>query len=76
MNNPLLGGMPQIGGPFGNIQQMMQRYQQFRQSFQGDPRQQVQQMLNSGQITQQQYDNAVRMAQQIQQMLPPSVHRR
>lgn len=69
MNNPLLGGMPQIGGPFGNIQQMMQRYQQFRQSFQGDPRQQVEQMLNSGKCSQQQYNNAYQMAQQFQRMM-------
>ena len=55
---------------------ILAQFMQFAQNFKGDPQQQVQQMLNSGQITQQQYDNAVRMAQQIQQMLPPSVHRR
>lgn len=44
---------------------MFQRFQQFRQSFKGDPRQQIQQMLNSGQITQAQYDNAVKMANQF-----------
>lgn len=55
---------------------ILNQFMQFAQNFKGDPQQQVQQMLNSGQITQQQYDNAVRMAQQLQQMLPPSVHRR
>lgn len=69
MNNPLMGGMPRMGGPMGNIQQMMQRFQQFRQSFQGDPRQQVQEMLNSGKINQQQYNNAYQMAQQFQRMM-------
>ena len=69
MNNPLLGGMPQMGGPFGNIQQMMQRFQQFKQSFQGDPRQQVEQMLNSGKVSQQAYNNAYQMAQQFQRMM-------
>ena len=69
MNNPLLGGMPQMGGQFGNIQQMMQRFQQFRQSFQGDPRQQVEQMLNSGKVSQQAYNNAYQMAQQFQRMM-------
>lgn len=54
---------------------MIQRFMQFRESFKGDPRQQIQQMLNSGQITQQQYNNAVQIAQQIQSMLTPSVHR-
>ena len=69
MNNPLMGGMPQMGGPFGNIQQMMQRYQQFRQSFHGDPRQQVEQMMNSVQDSQEKYNQAYQMAQQWQRMM-------
>lgn len=48
---------------------MLQQFQEFKNSFKGDPRQQIQQMLNSGQITQQQYDNAVKMANQFQQFL-------
>ena len=54
---------------------MIQRFMQFKQSFNGDPRQQIQQMLNSGQISQQQYNNAVQVAQQIQQMLMPNGRR-
>ena len=69
MNNPLMGGMPQMGGPMGNFQNIMQRFQQFRQSFQGDPRQQVQQMLNSGQVSQEKYNQAYQMAQQFQKMM-------
>ena len=49
--------------------QMLQQFNQFRQNFKGDPRAQIQQMLNSGRISQQQYDNAVRMANQFQRML-------
>ena len=41
----------------------------------GDPNQMIQQMLNSGRVTQAQYDNAVKMAQQLQSMLTPSGHR-
>lgn len=41
----------------------------------GDPNQMIQQMLNSGRITQAQYDDAVKRAQQIQQMFSPSAHR-
>jgi vancomycin permeability regulator SanA len=37
--------------------------------FQGDPRQQVQQLLNSGKVSQSQYNNAVQMANQLQRML-------
>lgn len=43
----------------------VQRLMQFRQNLNGDPNQQIQQALNSGQITQQQYNNAVRQVQQI-----------
>lgn len=65
MSNPLFNQMQ----PQNQFTQMMQRFQQFRQQFQGDPRQQVQQLLNSGKVTQQQYNNAVQMAQQFQRMM-------
>lgn len=55
--------------------QMIQQFLQFRQNFTGDARAQVQRMLNSGQISQAQYDQAVSMAQQLQQMLSSSVRR-
>lgn len=55
--------------------QMIQQFMQFRQNFQGDPKAQIQQMLNSGRITQAQYNQAVQMAQQLQTMLTPSAHR-
>lgn len=48
---------------------ILQQFLQFKQSFQGDPQQQVQQLLNSGRVSQQQYNNAVQMAQQLQKML-------
>jgi len=67
MMNPLyqmMGGASPNGMP--NI---LQRFQQFRQTFQGDPRQQVQQLLNSGRVSQSQYNQAVQMAQQFQRML-------
>lgn len=64
----ILGGNSSFG-PFGNVQQMMGKLNQFRQSFQGDPKQQVQQLLNSGQMTQNQYNQLSKMATQIQNML-------
>ena len=48
---------------------MLQSFNQFRQQFRGNPQQQIQQMLNSGKITQAQYNNAVQVAQQFQRML-------
>ena len=65
--NPLYQQMaPQAGPQMGNL---LQRFQQFQQMFKGDPRQQVQQLLNSGKVSQQQYNNAVQMAQQMQRMM-------
>lgn len=48
---------------------MLQKFNQFRQMFKGDPQQQVQQMLNSGKISQAQYNQAVQMANQVAQMM-------
>lgn len=44
---------------------IMSRVRQLQQTFKGDPRQMVQQMLNSGKITQAQYNQAVERANQI-----------
>lgn len=55
--------------PMNGMQNIMQRFQQFQKMFTGDPRQQVQQLLDSGKVTQQQYNQAVQMAKQFQQML-------
>lgn len=63
MSNPLYNGTNQ---PQNN---MMQRFQQFQKMFKGDPKQQVQQMLNSGRVSQQQYNNAVQMANQFMRMM-------
>lgn len=65
MSNPLFG-MMQAQNPMAG---MMQRFQQFQRMFTGDPKQQVQQMLNSGRISQAQYNNAVQLAQQFQKMI-------
>ena len=64
MSNPLFS-------MFGNQQMnpMVQRFQQFRQMFRGDPKQQIQQMLNSGKVSQEQYNQAVQTAQQIARMM-------
>lgn len=67
MSNPLFQQMNTA--PTNNMQSIMQRFQQFQRMFTGDPRQQVQQLLNSGKVSQQQYDAAVQMANQLQRMM-------
>lgn len=64
MSNPLFDI---LGG--SNLPPIVQQFMQFKQSFKGDPRQQVQQMLNSGKITQDQYNAAVKKAQDLQKIL-------
>lgn len=65
MTNPLfgmLGGNPQTAN-------IIQQFQRFRNTFQGNPQQQIQQLLNSGKISQEQYNNAVKQAQALRSML-------
>lgn len=59
---PQRGPIPQRGNPM----QMMQQFQQFRNTFSGNPQQMVQQMLQSGQITEAQLQQATQMAKQFQ----------
>lgn len=71
MSNPLfnaLGG-GKMPGTMGQFQQMMQQFQQFRQSFQGDPKTEVQKLLQSGKMSQQQLNQLQAMAQQFQGFL-------
>ena len=65
MSNPLFQMMG--GGRMPN--NIMQRFQQFRQMFQGDPRAQIQNLMNSGRVNQGQYNQAVQMANQFRQLL-------
>lgn len=52
-------------GPQNPYQIIMKRYEEFKKNFKGDPQAKIQQMLNSGQITQQQYNMAVQKANMI-----------
>ena len=54
---------------------MLMQFMQFQNSFRGNPQQMVQQLLNSGRVTPAQYNNAVQMAQQFQQMFSPNGRR-
>lgn len=48
---------------------LVNRFNQFRQQLTGDPRQMVQNLLNSGKVSQAQYDNAVKMANSLRGLL-------
>lgn len=56
MNNPMMQ-------MFGNFQNFQQQFQQFQQSMRGvNPQQKVQELLNSGQMTQEQFNQLRAMA--------------
>lgn len=71
MSSPLfdmMGNTP-MPGPMGQMQQMMSAFQRFKAEFKGDPQQEVQKLLNSGQMTQQQYNQLQQMANQMAHMM-------
>lgn len=53
----------------GGIGSLIQQFQQFRANFQGDPQQQVQQLLNSGKMSQEQFNQLAGLANQFQRFL-------
>lgn len=66
MSNPLFnvlgGNRPTNDGGFS---QFIAEVKQMQQTFQGDPRAEVQRLLNSGQMTQQQFNELSQMANQV-----------
>ena len=74
MPNPLfnaLGGgrAPQMPGQMGQFQRMMQQFQQFKANFTGDPKAEVEKMMQSGKLTQQQLNQLQAVARQFQGLL-------
>lgn len=68
--NPLFQQMNQANNAgVNNMQGLIKQFKQFKQSFTGNPQQQVQQLLNSGKVTQEQYNQAVQKANAFQQAL-------
>lgn len=67
MSNPLFDAM---GGnaqkPMGD---MLNAFKQFKSAFQGDPEKQVQALLNSGRMSQAQYNQLAQMASGLMKIL-------
>ena len=69
--NPLfnaLGG-GQMPGQMGQFQNMVQQFRQFQQTFQGDPKAEVEKLVQSGRISQQQLNQLQQMAAQFRQLI-------
>ena len=52
-----------------NPMQMMAQFNQFRQSFKGDPKAEVERLMQSGRMSQQQFNQLQAQATQFQQMM-------
>lgn len=66
MRNPLLKNGAQMPFPQNSqVSNFMVQFQQFRNSFRGDAKSEVQRLLNSGEMTQEQFNQLHAMAQQI-----------
>lgn len=64
---PSPGSTPSMFGDFGNL---VQQFNQFKSSFQGDPQQEVMKLLQSGQMTQGQLNQLQAVAKQFMTLLP------
>ena len=74
MANPLFNllnnqmQMP-INTPMGNAMAMLKQFQQFKNSFHGDPKTEVMKLLSNGQMSQAQFNQYQQMAQQFQSII-------
>ena len=57
---------PQQNNSMNNF---LSRFNQFRSTFTGDPEQQVKQLLSSGRISQEQFNQAAQIANQLRQLI-------
>lgn len=55
--------------PMNNMQGLVKQFNQFQKSFRGNPQQQVQNLLNSGRMTQAQFNQYKQMAEQFRRMI-------
>lgn len=71
MSSPLFDAMGggRMPGPMGQMQRFMEEFRQFKSSFKGDAREEVQKLLDSGQMSQEQYNQLQQAATQLSMML-------
>ena len=61
----MYNNMNQMNNMNNNPMNFLQQFQNFKRNFQGDPKQAVLNMLNNGQMSQQQFNQLQAMANQI-----------
>lgn len=66
--NPLYQQL-MANSPANGVINLLQRYTQFRNGFRGNAQEEVQKLLNSGRISQEQYNNALAQVEQLKQFI-------
>ena len=65
MSNPFMAAL----GGGNSFMQMLQQFQQFKANFHGDPKAEVEKLLQSGKLNQQQLNQLQQMAKQFQSLM-------
>lgn len=66
MANPLYQAIRNQSNPMADL---IRQAKEFKKSFTGNPREEVQRLLNSGQMSQQQFNQLAQIAQQVVQAM-------
>ena len=66
MSNPIYNSMVDQNNPF---MQIMQEAQNLKNTFKGNPREEVQRLLNSGELSQADFNRYSQIAQQVMQIM-------
>lgn len=71
MTNPFMAALSggQMPGPMNNFAQMVQQFNQFKANFKGDPKSEVEKLMQSGRLNQQQLNQLQQMAKQFQSLM-------
>ena len=65
--NPMNNALPNT--PANDVMNMVQSFNAFKNGFRGDPKAEVQKLLNSGAMSQQQYSQLQQMASMLQKFI-------
>lgn len=70
MSNPfyrrIMGTVNSLPNPMNNVNDMLTKFEQFKAQIQGNPQEQVQQLLNTGKMSQEQFNQLSNLARQFQ----------
>ena len=68
INNMGTNNMMPMNNPMSNMMNLMNQFNQFKNNFRGNPEQQVKEMLSSGQMTQNQFNQLSQLANMFSKM--------